>query len=209
MQVTSTTYIDFLLATGLTRVRKVRDARRQYEEGYTQGSDFYRPMREGIVAMHRAGRDPDDLDRIVAEALPRRQGHFQACADGYRKFMKDRSFVWTRRPKPETWSHGGLHVLVNPELLLTVDGRPHRVKLYFKGEALKQSRADLLIELLKSAGDDGSSDIAILDVRRSRMFTQKKSSSDFPVLLRAEALSFVAMWDAIGREGRGEKPATG
>jgi hypothetical protein len=208
VQITSTTYIDFLLATGLARVSKVRDARRQYEGGYSQGSDFYRPMREGIITMHREGHDTSFLDQIVADTLPQRRAHYRACADGYRKFMRDKQFVWTRRPKPDIWKHGGLQVLVNPELLLTVDGRPHRVKLYFKGENLRQSRADLLIELLKSAGDDGTAAVGMLDVRRSKLFIQKKYSPDFPVLLRSEALSFAAMWQAVGPQAQ-QRPATG
>ena len=209
MQITSTTYIDFLLATGLTRVRKVREARRHYEDGYAQGSDYYGPVREGIIAVHRDGADPAALNQILAGALPQRREHYRACIDGHQHFMRNKGFVWTRRPKAEFWSYGDLQVKVNPELLLTIDGRPHRTKLYFKGEPLRQARADLLIELLKSPKDTGDIDVGILDVRRARLFAQKRFSPDYQVLLQSEALSFAAMWQAVGQQGgRIELPAT-
>src|SRR6266545_5696115 len=103
MQITSTTYIDFLLATGTTRVRVVRDARRHYENGYAQGSDYYRPVREGIIAMHRDGLDPSAMDEIVETARPERRENFKACVDGYRRWISRQGIVWTRRPSPKVW----------------------------------------------------------------------------------------------------------
>lgn len=208
MQITATTYIDFLLSNGLTRVRRVREARRMYEAGYAQGIDYYRPLREGIISMHRAGGDVAVLEDILEDALPRKHSNYQECIDGYRKFMKDKTIVWERKPKSQIWSHAGLNVVINPELRMVLDGRPYRVKLYLKGDRLTQRRADLLIALLHEGGYDGSANLAIVDVRRARLFTQKRSSPDFGLLLRSEALSFVAMWEAVGEQGSGrERPA--
>ena len=207
MQITSTSYIDFLLSTGLARVGKVRQIRRMYDGGYMQGGDYYRPVREGIVAMHRSGADPSTLDRIVDECQPARRDHYRACVSGHQEFMKNKRLVWTRKPTAGTWGHGDLQVVVNPELLLTIDGAPHRTKLYFKAEPLHQARADLLIELLKLGDGDGAAAIGILDVRRAKLFTQRRRSADYVMLLQSEALSFVAMWNTIGAQGQQQRPA--
>jgi hypothetical protein len=202
MQISSTTYMKFLISTGTPRVAVVREARRHVEDGYAQGSDYYRGVREGTIDILRAGRHPVELDAIIEDAIPARRENYRACVDGLRKWMGRQGIVWTRRPTPKTWRSGELEVRINPELLVTVDGKPHRVKLYLPAKpVMNQRRANLLIHLLKMAGDDGSANVSILDSRKSRLFSQTFDSPDFDVLLEAEAMSFTAMWHAVGAQG--------
>jgi hypothetical protein len=197
MQVTSTTYVDFLMRTGLSRLRVVKEARRQYEEGYAQGRDFYRPIREGIVTMHRANGVIDQLWQIVEDAPPAKSDSYKAAVKGYERWMRGKGIVWTNRPKPYRWTHGDLAILVNPELLMNVDGDPYRVKLYFKSHKVTQAGANLVIHLHESAGLAGEN-VAVLDVRNARLFTKTRTGSDYETVLRSEALSFAAMWHAVG-----------
>lgn len=201
MQITSTTYMDFLLRTGLSRLRVVRDARRQYEQGYTQGRDYYRRVREGIVAMHRSGGTVGDLWKIVEDAPPEKRENFRAVVQGYESGMRGKGIVWSNRPKSNIWKHGGLSVLVNPELLLNIDGAPYRVKLYFKPAKIKQVGANLVIHLHESAGL-AAENVAVLDVRNGRLFTKSRTGPDYNTVLRSEALSFVAMWQAVGAQSQ-------
>jgi hypothetical protein len=206
LQVTSTTYMDFLLRTSIARLRVVREAREQYEDGgYQQGQDYYRRMREGIVDMHRIGGDSAALWQIVEAAPVRKRTNFEACAKGYEAWMRKRGFIWSRRPASRLWKHGGLSVIVNPELLMRIDDEPHRVKLYFKAPPIKQAGANLVIHLFEAVSPTDAH-IAVLDVRRGKMFRKTRSSRDYETVLRSEALSFSAMWQAVGHRAQ-ERPA--
>lgn len=204
MKITSTTYMDFLLKTGLSRLRVVRQARRQYEEDYRQGPDYYRRMREGIIAMHRTGGGAADLWQIVETAPAKKRDNFTACAKGYEAWMRGKGIVWSSRPKPYEWMNGELAVVVNPELRMNVDGDPFRVKLYFKPAPIRQVGANLVIHLHESAGLAGEN-VAVLDVRNGKLFTKSRTSEDYEKVLRSEALSFVGMWHAIGQQAQ-ERP---
>lgn len=113
--------------------------------------------------------------------------------------MNGRGIVWGSRPKPHRWEHGGLTVLVNPELRMNVDGEPYGVKLYLKPSKIKQVGANLVVHLHEMAGFK-TENVRILDVRNARLFTKSRSSDDYAKVLRAETVSFVVMWNAVGQQ---------
>lgn len=208
MDISATTYIDFLSATGTTRLAVVRDALRQYGEPYEQRRDFYRPVREGIIALHRSGRDRSALSALIEPVDDRRTAHVRACVEGYQRWLGKKLIVWVRRPKPVPWQSGELRVHVNPELGIAVNGVRHFVKLYLKGKLFSQKRANLLIHLVSKAVPDLSVTPAMLDVRRAKLYAQTASPRDLEIILRSEAFSFVAMWDELSsgrRTGSGAR----
>ena len=52
-EISLTSFVDFVLAGGTTRLRRVREIKRQIKEGYSPATDFYKGIREGIVELHR------------------------------------------------------------------------------------------------------------------------------------------------------------
>jgi hypothetical protein len=48
--VSLTTFVDFVAATGTTRITRVRSAKTYYEQGYAPERDFYKPLRDRIEA---------------------------------------------------------------------------------------------------------------------------------------------------------------
>lgn len=199
MQITSTTYMDFLLRTGLARLRVVKEARRQYDGEYAQGGDYYRRLREGIISMLRDGGDATRLWEIVEASPSEKHKNFTAAANGFEKWMRGKGIVWGSRPQRHYWEHGGLTVIVNPELRMNVDGEPYRVKLYFKPAPIRQVGANLVIHLHELAGFE-TENVGVLDVRAGKLFSKSRTSDDYAKVLRAEALSFVAMWNAVGQQ---------
>jgi hypothetical protein len=193
------------MRTSLARLRVVQEAFRQDQEGYAQGRDYYRRMREGIITMHRGGSDPSELWKIVEAAPARMRENFTACAKGYEKWMRGKGLIWSRRPKTREWKCGLLSVTVNPELLINVDGEPHRVKLYFKPQPIKQAGANLVIHLFEAVSPD-EANIAVLDARRSRLFKKTRTDPNYDVVLKAEALSFAEMWQAVSQQAQ-QRPA--
>jgi hypothetical protein len=106
-------------------------------------------------------------------------------------------------PKAEgyLWTHGELTVKCNPELLMNVDGDPYRVKLYLKAPKVTQPGANLVIHLHESAGL-ATENVAVLDVRNAKLFTKTRTDADYETVLRSEALSFAAMWHAVGSQAQ-------
>lgn len=200
MEVTSTTYMAFLLSTGLRRLRIVQDSRRQYESGYRQGLDYYRPIRTGVIAVLREESTIADLWAIV-EAADNKRENFAAVVNGFEVWFAKRGIVWGSRPSSHYWKHGELKVNVNPEVRMNVDGEPYRVKLYFRDAAVTQPGANLVVHLHELAGFD-TDNVGVLDVRNAKLFTKKRSSEDYAKVLRAEALSFASMWHAVGQQVR-------
>lgn len=168
-------------------------------EREAQGRDYYRPIREGIVTMHRSGGTTADLWGIVESSPPDKQANFTAAVRGYERWIRGKGIVWTRRPKAYEWKQGELTVLANPELLMNVNGEPYRVKLYLKAPKVTQPGANLVIHLHGSAGL-GNEHIAVLDVRNGKLFTKTRTTEDYDTVLSSEALSFVAMWHAVGQQ---------
>jgi hypothetical protein len=205
VNISATTYIDFLSATGTSRLAVVRDAIRQYGEAYEQRRDFYRPVREGIISLHRNGQDRAALPELVVPVDDRRAEHIRACIEGYQRWVGKKLIVWVRRPAPVVWQSGEVQVQINPELGIAINGERHYVKLYLKGKPFTQKRANLLLHLVAKAVPDRSITPALLDVRRSKLFTQTAAPGDLELVLRAEALSFVAMWRELAA-GRRSAP---
>ena len=79
---------------------------------------------------------------------------------------------------------------VNPELGLLIEGRPHALKLYFRGEPLSAQRAVLLNEVLHDALSSTwpGTIFGVLDVRRAKFFAYQPRP-EVNRLLRAEAAS--------------------
>ena len=87
-------------------------------------------------------------------------------------------------------------VAVNPELALDVGGKKTLVKLYFRKTALTKPRVDTMLYLLRTAVP-GNAVPAILDVARGRLITETVAVPDLGIVLEADAVQFMAMWDRL------------
>jgi hypothetical protein len=203
MQITSTTYVDFLMKTGLGRLGVVKTAHRLYTADFKQGLDYYRPVRMGIVRMLRTNGSFADLWAIVEAAPPAKRDNYASAVKGFESWMKGKGIAWGSRPEPHLWRHADLAVLCNPEVRMNVNGAPFRIKLYFKAPPVTQRGANLVIHLHEASGLLNES-IGVLDVRRGRLFRKTHVLGAYDTVLRSEALSFAAMWHSL--EELGEMP---
>ena len=198
IEISLTSFVDFVLATGTTRIGRVRDIKRQIEEGYSPATDFYKGIREGIVECHREGRDLASLDRVVAQAHERKRAHYAEIAGGYRRFLKGRKVGSFDVPWGK-WSYGELSVAVNPEIGLKLGGTPHAVKLYFKRDPVSQRRVEVVLYLMEEALGHSlrKKHVGVLDVRRGRLYSPKAVSPDLGALLAGEGAAFAEMWRRV------------
>ncbi len=188
-------FVDFVLTSGTGKLTSVKQLKQGKDERF---SDFYRPVREAIVDMHEKGLDTAVLDDLLSSLVdPREKRIFPKVANGYRKFLRQGKVTWFEPPMRD-YPLGPISVRVNPEVGLLVDGRPHAIKLYFRGDPLSPQRVMVVNQLLANAlGSTWPGTVfSVLDVRRAKLYPYRPRS-EVVHLLRAEAASLSSLYAAI------------
>jgi len=187
-------FIDFVLTSGIGRLTRAKQLKQ--ESGHT--TDFYQPAREVFVHMHTKGLDTIVLDDLLASLVdPRERRIFQKVVNGYKKFLRQGKMTWFEPPMRD-YPLGSLSVRVDPELGLFINGRPHAIKLYFRGDPLSPQRAMVINQLLANAFQTTwqGTVFAVLDVRRARLFPYRPKS-EVGLLLKAEAASLATLYAGL------------
>ena len=196
IRVTLTTFLDFVSATGPARITVVRKARQDYERGYAPARDYYRQLRLGIVEMHQSARTRRHLDDLLPTVSANKTGIYEAAINGYAQWMGRKQLHWAGAPPNGTWSVAELGVMVNPELLVTIEGSLHLIKLYFKATELSKAKVDEVLFLLQTLAPQGAT-VGVLDVRRAKLYTPTRDIPGMDALLLGEAAALVTMWRAV------------
>jgi hypothetical protein len=194
--VSLTTFLDFTAASGSARVTQLRQAKKRYEQDYAPARDYYKYLREAIEECFEEGWDAKRL-KAKLSLLPdtRKAEKFEECRRGLTKWAGRKEL--TAMPKSRaSWKTGALTVRINPELNLGIGGKPHLIKLYFKGEKISKQRVDVALHLLKSKTAKGTT-AGILDLRRSKLYVPTVTKPGMAALLKAEAAAFSSLWEEI------------
>jgi hypothetical protein len=199
-QISMTTFLDYIAATGTTRLRRVIEAREHYGREYNPATDFYGPLRKRIVQVFEEGWDPKRLEELAGEVTdPKKQGHYAQCRKGLRKWAGaagKKQIVW-KKPARAVWKSGDLEVNISPELWLDIEGEPYVIKLYFKSDKLSQHKVNLSLRLLQTTvGKHGA--VGILDLQQGRLFTQTtEPPKGIDLLLESEAAGLSTLWNSL------------
>ncbi len=188
-------FIDFVLTSGTGKMTAVKQLKQGRDERF---SDFYKVIRAAIVDMHQKGVGTEALDLVLGACEdPRERRIFPKVVEGYKKFLRQGKMVWFEPPMRD-YPLGPISVRVNPELGLLIDGRPHAIKLYFRGDPLSPQRIMVANQLLANAlaSTWPGTVFAILDVRRARLFPYRPKS-EVGLLLKAEATSLATLYAGL------------
>ena len=197
-RVSLTYFVDFVLKVGTPKLSGVKEFK---EHRYDHLTDFYKPLREAIIDMHEKGKPDRVLDELLGTLTDERKRRiFPGLVESYRKFQRSsRSMKWFTPPHT-TLTVDGLEININPELGFEIDGTPHLIKTYFRGEPLSQKRVSVVLGLISSAlaaGRPGTV-FAMLDVKNGRLRTLKSAPSPrLGLLIRGEAASFSTIYAAV------------
>jgi hypothetical protein len=195
-RVSLTYFVDFVLKVGTPKLSGVKEFK---EHRYDHLTDFYKPLREAIVAMHEEGKPDRALDEFLAALTDERKRRiFPGLVEGYRRFLRPTMKWFT--PPHTTLPVGDLEINVNPELGFEIDGTPYLVKTYFRGEPLAQKRVAVVLGLITSALGPGRSGtvFAMLDVKNARLHTLKSAPNPrLGLLIRGEAAAFSTIYAAV------------
>ncbi|HSN97569.1 MAG TPA: hypothetical protein VLS89_04690 [Candidatus Nanopelagicales bacterium] len=195
-KISLTYFVDFVLKAGTPKLAGVREWKERKDD---LSFDFYRQIRESIVDMHRSGK-PDAVldDFLAAQRDERRRRVYPSIVEGYRKFLESGKMTWFE-PPVGSCRLGDVEININPDLGLVIDGKPHLVKVYFRGEPLSGKRTTVVLNLLAGglAETNPGKVLALLDVRNAKLHTFKAPNPRLGVLLRGEAAAFSTIYAAL------------
>lgn len=195
-KISLTYFVDFVLKAGTPKLAGVREFKERKDE---LNYDFYRQVRDAIVDMHRSGKPVAVLDEFLeAQHDERRRRIYPSIVAGYHKFLASAKVTWFE-PPTGSFQLGDLAININPDLGLVIDGKPHLIKIYFRGEPLSIKRTSVVLNLLAGGLGDAApgNTLALLDVRNAKLHTFKAPNPRLGVLLRGEAASFSTIYTAL------------
>jgi hypothetical protein len=166
-----TDFLDIVSKSGTPKATKVAQVKRR--PSYDPRTDFYKAARECIVETHSRNTSKQHLDLMLAGLTdPKKISGYPELVSRYKSWWGRKRLEWFSPPSGVYSAHG-IDVNINPELGLRINGTPHVIKLYFKGDNLAKNRCDIITPLLEVALRDTSVQdavMAVLDIRRSKLF---------------------------------------
>ncbi|WP_372164872.1 hypothetical protein [Xanthomonas euvesicatoria] len=197
-RITLTDLIEVVTKSGSPKATKVSQLKNR--QAYDPATDFYKPLREGLVSLHKNGGVKADLVNLTKGLPdPKKVANYPPMVAGYKKWWGQRTLEWFT-PPGDTYTSSGIDVSINPELGLKINGQAHVVKLYLKTETLVKTKADLIVTLMNhvlSSSQAAGTQISVLDVRNSKIFTYSATGKNFKPMVDAE-LSYVAsLWPHV------------
>lgn len=193
-----TDFVDFVVATGTSKLTKVRQIKRRPE--YNPAFDHWKILRDGIVEFHAVGRgDRAFFDRLLARVTDgAKRTTYQPLVANYKRFLGRK--VITSQPSNQhvTWSYKTLEVRINPELRLNINGTETIIKLYFKATKPGANKIAVIQLLMKHALPKApGAAFCVLDVNNLKPYISADPNDDNLPLLYGEADSFITIWDHI------------
>lgn len=195
-----TNFTDFALAGGIPKVTLLSEFKRHQHDKVT---DFYRPIRETIVDVHRRRLDGASAFGELMDRMTdlRTVKIFPAIIEGHTQFVDaNRPLTWFKPASAMFPAGPGVAIAINPEVGLTINGLPHHVKLYLRSETLTQKRVDLTVALMSNLATKKNEKLAVLDVRNAALhYLSPKGASAggwrrLTALVAIEAAGYAAGW---------------
>ena len=198
MSVSLTTFVDFVSKAGTPKLTVVKNDK--HKGPYVPAQDFYKPLREIIIAMHQRGQSTSVLDALLSSTQDaKKRTAYPAIVRAYKRWLGRKTVAWFK-PVSRIWSHGGLDVAVNPELGLVINGTPHLIKLYFKSEPLTKNRTDIVTHLMGitcANGAPAGCRMSVLDVRQANLIVPTVPIPGLTIQLQGEAAYWMTVWPQV------------
>lgn len=193
-----TDLVDIVQRSGTSKITKV--AQLKHRGPYSPATDFYRPLREEICEVHRAGHPRSRLSALFPSLVDaKKRANYPPAIAGYRRWWGRKALSWFDPPSSQ-FSHAGFVVSINPELGLEINGTPHIIKLYFKGNPLTRTQVEItnhLMEFQLRPLCHNSEVIGILDIRQSRLITAMPPTPTLTAAIRGELDYVASLWPAV------------
>lgn len=112
--------VDVVSRAGAPKANKVAEIKNR--PPYTPVTDFYKPLREGIITIHEQGAEKSELKAILANLTDQKKlTHYPRAIRGYEKWWGRKLLGW-HAPYSANYHFMDVDVTVKPELGLLIDG---------------------------------------------------------------------------------------
>jgi hypothetical protein len=193
-----TELVDVVSRVGTLKAKKVAAIKNR--PPYQPQTDFYKALREGLIAIHEHGKEKDALKDLVPKLGDQKKAaNYPGAVEGYRKWWGKKTVEWFQ-PVKVIYGHAGVEVNVNPELGLVIDGKRTLIKLYLKAEPLTKLRTDLVTCLMEKALRPKCQEgdlVGLLDVRKSRLFLPGPEVGITSAMVDAELAYIAELWPRL------------
>ena len=199
IDVSLTRFVDFVIKSGTPKLTVVRQTKQQHQEEYSPAKDYYKQIRDAIIAHHRDSKPFSTVDHVATNVNNRsKQENYPLIARGYKKFLGRKNARWFSPPH-QSWVHGNLQVSLNPELGLEINGECYVIKLYFKGDKPRKAETKAILALMEMQLQTPTRPkrMAILDVRRAKLLAEPAFNPSLVFLMQGEAVSFASIYDSV------------
>ena len=198
IRISLTDFVDIVASSGTPKANKVRQIKNRPE--YKPAFDFYKAIRDRIKETHKGSKPKSHVRDLMSTLTDKNKlTAYPEVIDGYLRWWGRKNLQWFD-PTSTLFSRHDINVSVNPELGLYVVEQPHLIKLYFKAVGLTKKRIDVILHLMKrtlSGSSPRRTTMAVLDVRRSRLYAPTVEVPNLSAILSAELAYIAELWPNI------------
>lgn len=192
MKLSLTELVDIVAKAGARKARQVSLVNERHEQDYSVAKDFYKPLRDEIVSIHKSGAPKERLAELLDRVKDKKKlGRYRLLVPSYQQWWGRNQLSWIA-PSAGLYVRNSIVVSVNPEIAFRLrNGESLVVKMYFKSERLDRTSADLITSLM--ATSLGRTDVAVLDIERRKVFLPPKDIQNKLRMVDAE-LAYIAQF---------------
>lgn len=191
-----TSFLDFVAVAGPRRVSAVRACKQASNQPYDPRKDFYKRLREKIVAFEKAQISAEQFHDVSAWGIAEKKtSNLQDAVDHYIAWRGSFAGKWVE-PRHGSRTFGELRIRINPEVGIVVNGKATAIKLHFKKDQIAASRVPIVQGLMLGVTLPTQAS-GVLDVRRDNLMSRSVIESDVEILLSAEATAFMSIWNQV------------
>jgi hypothetical protein len=189
-----TEFVDIVSRSGLPKANKIAQIKNRPD--YGPASDFYKPLREHIIEVHKLGGPKESIDDMMDRISDKKKvKNYPGVIDGYKKWWGRKSFNWFD-PKSDLYEAHGVSISVNPELGLAFSGNRNLIKLYFKPEPLSGLRIAIITHLMEvtlGSHCNHREVMGVLDIRNSKLISYNNARVT-NAMINAELAYIAELW---------------
>lgn len=198
VQISLTDFIEYISKVGTTKFTKVKEIKNR--EPYHPAFDFWKPLREKIVEIHKENKNKNLLEEVLNDLTDKNKINlYPNLISQYKSFLGRKKTEWIEPPF-EDWNMNDLRIKINPEIGLFINDKPYIIKLYFKSEPLSKAKVDLILLMMNEnlkKGEFKDANFAVLDINRKKLHENCSLNNTHISILEGEALSFLKIWESI------------
>jgi hypothetical protein len=199
IEISLTRFLDFTMKSGSPKFTSLQQTKKQLADGYDPMTDYYKQIRDAIVAHHRNERPFKTIEDAATNVNNKsKQENYPAIAAGYKSFRGKKQMKWFSPPQSD-WVAHGVGVFLNPELGLEFNGARNVIKLYFKADQPRKLEIRAILSLMDAVLQNakGIFTMGVLDVRRGKLITDNPPDPTLLALMQGEAAAIAAMWPSL------------